>query len=36
MTEHNHNHDVKLDISNEEELLTLLEEHGNERLYHKM
>ncbi len=30
MTEHNHNHDVELDISNEEELLTLFDENGNE------
>ena len=36
MTEHNHNHDVELDISNEEELLTLFDENGNEVLYRKM
>ena len=35
MTEHNHNHDVELDISNEK-LLTLFDENGNEVLYRKM
>ena len=30
MTEHNHNHNTELNISNEEELLTLFDENGNE------
>ena len=34
MTEHNHN--TELNISNEEELLTLFDENGNEVLYRKM
>ena len=36
MTEHNHNHNTELNISNEEELLTLFDENGNEVLYRKM
>lgn len=40
MTEHNHNHehnhDSDLNINNEEELLTLFDEDGNEVLYRKM
>ena len=32
MTEHNHNHNTELNISNEEELLTLFDENGNEVL----
>ena len=35
MTEHNHNHNTELNIS-EEELLTLFDENGNEVLYRKM
>ena len=34
MTEHNH--DAELTINNEEELLTLYDENGNEVLYRKM
>lgn len=34
MTEHNHN--VDLNVSNEEELLTLFDENDNEVLYRKM
>lgn len=34
MTEHNH--DTELNINNEEELLTLYDEEGNEVLYRKM
>ena len=34
MTEHNHNHNTELNISNEEELLTLFDENGV--LYRKM
>ena len=38
MTEHNHeqNHESDLSINNEEELLTLFDEDGNEVLYRKM
>ena len=35
MTEHNHNHDVELDISNEKSY-ALFDENGNEVLYRKM
>ncbi|MBS3512673.1 DUF1292 domain-containing protein, partial [Staphylococcus aureus] len=34
MTEHNH--DSQLEINNEEELLTLFDEEGNEVLYRKV
>ena len=30
MTEHNHNHNTELNISKEEELLTLYDENGNQ------
>ena len=38
MTEqnHEHNHDADLSINNQEELLTLYDEDGNEVLYRKM